>query len=64
MPPGSAIVVEEDLMEEKWEVLRGSFGEARKEGGEVRSERDGNGEKRVMAFDDDDDDLGLEAVVE
>jgi hypothetical protein len=64
MPPGSAIVVEEDLMEEKWEILRGSFGEVRKEGGEVRSERDEIGEKRVMAFDDDDDDVGLEAVVE
>lgn len=29
----------------------------------MRSERDEIGEKRVMAFDDDDD-VGLEAVVE
>ena len=65
MPSGSAMVVEKALMEGKCEVLRESFGE----GGEERSERDGIGEKRVIAFDandddDDDDDLGLEAVVE
>lgn len=53
------MVVEKALMEGKCEVLRVSFGE----GGEERSERDGIGEKRVIAFDDDDD-LGLAAVVE
>lgn len=46
MPSGSVMIVEDDedeeaLMEGKCEVLRGSFGE-------VRSGRDGTGDKKVM----------------
>lgn len=62
MPSGSAMAVEEEddreaLMEEKHEALRGSLGEARREGLEEKKETEGIVDEKVMtAFDGNDDD--------